>query len=100
MNDYAPKHPALPLPIPALGGCGSGVSGTFTDSVSGNQWSFDGGELAITNSGMSKGGHRYEPDSDKIRLSAPGGVGRTLENNIKHNGCPSGAGIPREACKS
>jgi|GEM_PF-5954059 len=100
MNDHAPKYPALPLPIPALGGCGSGVSGTCTDSVSGNQWSFDGGELTITNSGMSMGGYKYEPDSDKIRLSAPGGAGRTLEISIKDKGCLSGAGIPGEACKS
>lgn len=86
--------------IAALGGCGSGVSGTYVDKTTGNQWSFDDGTATVSNHGMSMGGYKYEVDGKKIKLSSPSGSGPSLELSIKDNDCLSGPGILGEACKS
>ncbi len=90
---------ATSMALMALGGCGSGVSGTYIDKVSGNQWTFKGDSVTVTNGGMSMSGYKYKVEGKKIMLTNPTGIGPTLEFDINDKDCISGPGILGEACK-
>jgi hypothetical protein len=84
-----------------LAACGSGVSGTYTDKATGNQWTFKNGKVTVSNSGMSMGGYTYKVKGKKVVMTAPAAAGGvTLEFDIGKDGCLTGPGILGEACKA
>ncbi len=99
-NFHALKSVAALVALTILAGCGGGVSGTYIDKDSGNQWTFKNGTVTVSNSGMSMSGYKYKVDGKKIILSNPNGVGPTLELDINAKGCITGPGILGEACKA
>jgi hypothetical protein len=101
-NFRLPTFVAASVALGLLAGCGSGVSGTYTNKtpMGDIQYTFKNGTLTISTGGMSQSGYKYKVDGKKIILSAPSGGGPTLELQINDKGCITGPMILGEACKS
>jgi hypothetical protein len=86
------------LAVLALGGCGSGLNGTYRPSGDGffEQLTFrSGGTVEITWMGMTKEG-RYEVDDDRVKVTV-GGDTQVLR--IDRQGCVDGGGLIGRYCK-